>query len=1092
MARIPTIVARQSPLAGAPQSEASGADFGADIGRAVQGLGSTITQIGGAVEQIGAQRQADADRTAVATAVANTSFVEPYNETVTNYPEPDGKNLVPTVSDGYDAFMESKLAEFAKTGASKKAQDAYRLQLLADKPLWTGKAAIEATDMANVNSKVLAESGVATIVNDVRTGGMTTFADFQVQYDKGVKLIDSLPNYTPQQRVAGKRQLQTSLASARFQALADAQTTLPGIADVAEQLAAPEWKDKFGEVEYGQMVRYIETAKTSISTEARAIAEGTLSGLEARAGKVLIPASEMTAAGQTLANLGTPLTAAQWAKWEAIQIGNNALLEAQGLTAADVETSRTGGVNGPARISYTNQHAIRNRPVMPALANIYTQAANAAGVDEIRVVSGGQAKIGSGGKRTGSIRHDEGGAGDIQLIKDGRVLRIDNPADLPIIINFLRSAYQLGAGGIGAGVAYMGSSTFHVGFGPPGIWGKDGKRANAPAWLVEALEGVPAGTPADVTWDTYRGAIAQIETGGQATPYSHVTPSGALGKYGIMRGNIAEWSKAALGKSISEAEFLASPELQDKIFDHRFGMYVKKYGPTRAAAAWFAGEGGMGNNRAMDILGTDVQEYMAKFDQLVSGGGAGVYTGPTDYPGGVTGPEYTRQVVIDAFKQRQETGLNGGVIDYIQTPDGGSLQISPLSLTSTGDDWKARNDLFNVQKDKYDLAPNQMKPLTANEVAVLSELMDSNDAAKQLQVLSAITGGFDQQNQEYAFKQLGDVDPVFAQAGRALADGHGDTALAMLEGRKLTKTEDGLETTWQKDANEKYLELTGNGNVFAGIDTRIRAGMKGAVDAVYAYNTRMGNGEFDEVAYERAIEQVTGMNLDEVNGVKTLLPSDLDADTVHTAMSVMDIETWVEISEDKLPPIGKAGPIETWQLEGAILFVVDDEGFYDVYVDGGKVMTEANRPFRVQLVGDVIRQIAAEGVAAAREAMTGTNVLPTINPVGPSEGSPLLPGMETLAPITPPPEEVPPNEARNKDDRVIPPPPTVPPAPVDDAMTIQSGAVWMETIRVYRDAMEDAGLDEATVDRLVKEFDAKQRPAFIKRQQSKYKTGGSF
>lgn len=37
----------------------------------------------------------------------------------------------------------------------------------------------------------------------------------------------------------------------------------------------------------------------------------------------------------------------------------------------------------------------------------------------------------------------------------------------------------------------MGAGRLHVGFGNPGIWGADGKGANAPGWLREAYHGEP-------------------------------------------------------------------------------------------------------------------------------------------------------------------------------------------------------------------------------------------------------------------------------------------------------------------------------------------------------------------------------------------------------------------------------------------------------------------------------------------------------------------------------------------------------------------------------------------------------------------------
>jgi hypothetical protein len=113
----------------------------------------------------------------------------------------------------------------------------------------------------------------------------------------------------------------------------------------------------------------------------------------------------------------------------------------------------------------------------------------------------------------------------------------------------------------------------------------------------------------------YSGAISNIESGGRYDLLGPVTKTGdrAYGKYQIMGANIPEWSRAALGRSVSAQEFLANPQLQDSIFKHRFGQYVDKYGPGGAARAWFAGEGGMNNPNAKDQLGTTVAGYERRF-----------------------------------------------------------------------------------------------------------------------------------------------------------------------------------------------------------------------------------------------------------------------------------------------------------------------------------------------------------------------------------------------------------------------------------------------------------------------------------------------
>lgn len=117
-----------------------------------------------------------------------------------------------------------------------------------------------------------------------------------------------------------------------------------------------------------------------------------------------------------------------------------------------------------------------------------------------------------------------------------------------------------------------------------------------------------------------RASIARIESGGNYKAMGPMTGGDrAYGRYQIMGSNIPTWTKAALGRSMTPDEFLADPEAQDAVFNDRFGGYMNKYGPSGAARAWFAGEGGMGNTNATDVLGTGVGQYAKRFMDYYNG-----------------------------------------------------------------------------------------------------------------------------------------------------------------------------------------------------------------------------------------------------------------------------------------------------------------------------------------------------------------------------------------------------------------------------------------------------------------------------------------
>ena len=137
--------------------------------------------------------------------------------------------------------------------------------------------------------------------------------------------------------------------------------------------------------------------------------------------------------------------------------------------------------------------------------------------------------------------------------------------------------------------------------------------------IVDGSEQFDGGTaPAFKSMQPFRQAIAAIESKGSGdyAAMGPTTNSGdrAYGKYQVMGANIPSWTQAALGRSMSPQEFLANPQAQDAVFDHRFGGYIQKYGnPYDAASAWFTGRPQSQGGNSKDVLGTSGNGYVQKF-----------------------------------------------------------------------------------------------------------------------------------------------------------------------------------------------------------------------------------------------------------------------------------------------------------------------------------------------------------------------------------------------------------------------------------------------------------------------------------------------
>jgi hypothetical protein len=165
-----------------------------------------------------------------------------------------------------------------------------------------------------------------------------------------------------------------------------------------------------------------------------------------------------------------------------------------------VPTGSTTGT-GTGEVEYVSGFSgkIRNQKIQPSLNSIIQSAARTAGVN-LLITSGGQTST----RRTGSHRHDDGYAVDVQLKVPGRSspLSTTNSDDLSIIQTFIRAAESAGATGIGAGNGYMGNNTFHVDIADdntllPGMKGYDvpswgtssASNAGAPQWLKGIMGG---------------------------------------------------------------------------------------------------------------------------------------------------------------------------------------------------------------------------------------------------------------------------------------------------------------------------------------------------------------------------------------------------------------------------------------------------------------------------------------------------------------------------------------------------------------------------------------------------------------------------
>jgi hypothetical protein len=126
----------------------------------------------------------------------------------------------------------------------------------------------------------------------------------------------------------------------------------------------------------------------------------------------------------------------------------------------------------------------------------------------------------------------------------------------------------------------------------------------------------------DNDWQAVAQAVKDIESsGGDYSVRGPLVTKGmykgerAMGAYQVMPGNLPQWSKAALGREVSEEEFMNSPEIQDAVFIDQMKKAKDKHGSVEdAVSVWFSGQPVNKAGNASDGYLT-TPEYVSKFQR---------------------------------------------------------------------------------------------------------------------------------------------------------------------------------------------------------------------------------------------------------------------------------------------------------------------------------------------------------------------------------------------------------------------------------------------------------------------------------------------
>jgi tape measure domain-containing protein len=190
----------------------------------------------------------------------------------------------------------------------------------------------------------------------------------------------------------------------------------------------------------------------------------------------------------------------------------------------------------------------------------------------------------------GSIQEDLARFGVFNSPLDGIISRIEK------LLHIGPRALSAVVGGLNASTFYR-TQALEAKKRLDKVTGGDGQE---PAYAAKITGGGAGGA----SLDALRRAIIGKESGGR---FHLVNPhSGALGYGQVMPSNVASWTKAALGRSMTPKEFLSNREAQIKTINHQLGQYLQQQlketggdvdmAIRRVASQWYSGRAYLWNN----------------------------------------------------------------------------------------------------------------------------------------------------------------------------------------------------------------------------------------------------------------------------------------------------------------------------------------------------------------------------------------------------------------------------------------------------------------------------------------------------------------
>lgn len=968
MGNIPLVTNREPVRVGPPQSRATAEEFGAGIGRATQQLGQTIAQVGAQIGSKFESIQAHNDQLATANAVAGFDYTQTYNDSLLAAPA-DGSGLYEGTQAGYAQSVDEYLAGLNLT---PKQYEAAKARLMNEGGTFAAKAANDAFKMKIGSSKIDSDQALSTQLNTISQD----ITQYDASVKKGLDVIDAQV-MTAAEKEERKIIYKSQAAEAYFQAGMNAAKTPEDIATLQKQLGEDKWKGELREDRYTIVSNALASASKQYDSAIRAQLTSSIADMK---GRLSSPDPSNSITKEELAALGAQVQQYgdenQKRDWASIVVTDKTFKENIALPPSQIRGNIAGyqhaGTYGQGNPEFAPipkpgsgmAADPRQMQLRPDVLNGVTVAGEKLGQRFI-LTSGNRGYLVTyrgqtmtyndyikvSGRSPGAAwnsQHEHGNAIDYEVSQwddatRGKAIRALRESGFTYF-KFYNDGHvhaDMRGGALAASdtgyatpseKAALGASISVPGGGmrastapQPG-----GKMSRVPGNVRPTIEatanryGIPPGLLA---------AVWLRESGGTLHPGR--SSAGAMGPFQFMPETAKRFGLT------NPDDFNAAADASARYLQ----ILIQRYNGdiVTAAGAYNFGEGNMDEYLAgKRSLPKETRDYMAFIAQQT--GASGTALQRAEQPGYGLGTA-TRVSAADKTLSYQETQLNNNMIQYAQDLNSPALPaLTPLTDAASFSD---RGQDAEFLAEFFEMDPDKIKPFSAEEAAKFAQIMNSDDVDGKIDLMASINA-MNPNMRQYALKQVGETDPVFAYAGGTYGRDGGRTARDIVQGLDRLKGANGdaiMKANGNKDALYEQFLKNLSASASALNPNQVEAAFA-ATNALMAQRNRQApTTAWDEDAYAQAINDVLGVTPQDVNGFTVLLPNNVAPDDLNTIIEGGSIQDWAELSADKTPPFdpatGQPVPVDILADE-ARLYAIDDRGGYAVALADNRQLVTAN------------------------------------------------------------------------------------------------------------------------------------------------------